>query len=1048
MNLTEFGKQLQALRKARQWSQEALIEALDELARSGPPAEYRVIDGTLLSRWERAHTQKGRTWKPTRTYMLHLIRLFAPQLDLARAQAWADQAGYAISAAELQTWFPPSTAADASQLAAGAPAVPQAARAVLLAHNLPTILTSFVGREAEVVRLVDHLSTATKRLVTLVGEGGVGKTRLALHMAHTVVDQALGAFGDGVYFVALTGVNATDFVVSAIANTLGLTLTSADNPEQQLLAYLRTRRLLLVLDNFEQLVGVATPLLTAILEAAPAVHLFVTSRERLNLAEEWILALSGLPFPTGAGMAGQEQPAPPRLPANGMAEVYGAVQLFMARAQQADAQFEQQDDPVQSAAIARICALLQGVPLGIEMAAAWVHMLSCTQIADEIAHNLDFLALPHRNAAPRHRSMRAVFEHSWRLLSTSEQAVLAALSVFQGGFTRAAAAQVAGVGLLTLRSLIDKSLLRLMNGRYELHELLRQFAAEQLSLTAAGHDAVLLRHSHYYLHFLTEREHRLAGEAAHQAADEIQTEFNNIRQAWSWAATNLRFHDLENSAYAFYQYYLLRRSASEGEHLFGLTTEQIRAVVPPHTPQMQAQRLLSLLLSIQSLFLNQMGLYPQSHERAAEAVTAAEACLGQNSVDPQNQYTRAFAHRMWGLALIDLGEFEQAHLVLEEAIRQLVRFRQDAPTTVQTGSALADDVEWQLRLMLGINYSELGDYPLARKYLNQALHLCQTSGKVRGQLICLGNLGNAEYLVGDYVAARQVYEQALLLAYDFHYRWSELANLVDLGDVVRLQGEYGLAQELIERGWSLVQEMSVYSFVSKAVTTLGLLYSYLGDFQQAQKWLDQGQALDGDTQGQPRVGNVMLALQQNAYSEALNAATQIWQAMAKPGNRLEQASVLVLMGHAQAALQLWLVATDAYTQALSIYTALNRPALAAEAQAGLAAVALTQGDMATAVKQVEAILPVLAEAPYVGIDEPFYTYWVCYRVLTAMQDERAMPLLASANRRLEQYASHIYDDALRQSFWENVAVHRDLRAVYLQRNRMVVSAPSRAELSS
>ena len=106
MNLVEFGKQLQALRKARQWSQEALIEALDKLAHAGPPAEYRVIDSRLLSRWERAHTQKGRTWKPTRAYILHLIYLFAPQLDLAGAVAWAAQAGYTISAAELQTWFP------------------------------------------------------------------------------------------------------------------------------------------------------------------------------------------------------------------------------------------------------------------------------------------------------------------------------------------------------------------------------------------------------------------------------------------------------------------------------------------------------------------------------------------------------------------------------------------------------------------------------------------------------------------------------------------------------------------------------------------------------------------------------------------------------------------------------------------------------------------------------------------------------------------------------------------------------------------------------
>ncbi len=238
MDLKQFGEQLRALRKEAQWSQEQLIEMLDQLARAGPLTEYRVIDGTLLSRWEHARTQKGRQWKPTRTYILSLIRLFAPQLDLTRAQQWADQAGYQINPVELQAWF---TLPIATPQREEAPA--QQDRTVLtqpngdkaeslsaLPHTLPAALTSFVGREAEIARLTDYLATPTTRLITLVGEGGVGKTRLALQVAHTLVNERIGPFADGVYFVSLVGVSTASFVLSALANSLGFELAGIDEP--------------------------------------------------------------------------------------------------------------------------------------------------------------------------------------------------------------------------------------------------------------------------------------------------------------------------------------------------------------------------------------------------------------------------------------------------------------------------------------------------------------------------------------------------------------------------------------------------------------------------------------------------------------------------------------------------------------------------------------------------------------------------------------------------------------------------------------------------
>jgi predicted ATPase/transcriptional regulator with XRE-family HTH domain len=602
MDLKQFGEQLRSLRKEAQWSQEQLIEALDQVAYTGLPTEYRVIDSTLLSRWEHARTQNGRQWKPTRSYTLYLIRLFAPYLDLARAQQWAAQAGYQISSAELQTWFELLVAAQQESAKLTQANAGNADDFSAFPHNLPTLLTTFVGREAETARLIDYLANPTTRLVTLVGEGGVGKTRLALQVAHTIANERIGPFGDGVYLISLVGVSTVNAVVSALADELGLMLANSDAPEQQLLLHLRERRLLLVLDNFEHLVASVSPLVTTLLHAAPDIHLLVTSRTRLNLAEEWIVALAGLPFPATAA-PGYNDGDSSVSSAVGLTEDYGSVRLFMARARQIDAQFGLETDPMQSEAVARICGLLQGIPLGIEMATAWVHMLSCVEISNQIARNLDFLTSPHRNVPGRHRSMRAVFEHSWRLLTEQEQDGLAALAVFRGSFTHDAATHVAGASLLTLRSLVDKSLLTYTAGRYELHELLRQFAEEQLNLAGDKQVVTAARHSTYYLHFVAARELRLAGHEAHQAADEITTEFNNIRQAWTWAATHLRLDELDSSLYALWRFYLLNGASSEGEQLFRLASDQINAAGTTLTQTLRSRSLLSKLLTMRAMFL-------------------------------------------------------------------------------------------------------------------------------------------------------------------------------------------------------------------------------------------------------------------------------------------------------------------------------------------------------------------------------------------------------------------------------------------------------------
>src|SRR5262245_11067224 len=329
-----------------------------------------------------------------------------------------------------------------------------------LADHLPSPPTPFVGRSEEMALLRQRLDDPDCRLLTLVGPGGIGKTRLAVEAAH----KQRAHFVHGAHFVSLALVNSPDLFLFAVGNVLEFLFDGQQAPIVQLINYVRDKRLLLLLDGFEHLLD-AVPLLADLLAGAPHLKLFVTSRERLNLQGEWTLPIEGLDYPRDTGHDHFER--------------YSAVQLFVQAARQSQPGFSLNSD---APGVLHICQLVEGIPLAIELAAAWVRLLPCAQIAERLASSLDFLASPVRNAPERHRSLRVVFDHSWALLSSIEQTALAKLSVFRGSFDLEAAEAVGGASLLVVASLVDKSLLRTdSTGRYALHELLRQYAAEQLT---------------------------------------------------------------------------------------------------------------------------------------------------------------------------------------------------------------------------------------------------------------------------------------------------------------------------------------------------------------------------------------------------------------------------------------------------------------------------------------------------------------------------------------------------------------------------------------
>jgi len=376
--------------------------------------------------------------------------------------------------------------------------------------SFPRQSTTFIGREREIAEIVSLLDQSMCRLLTLVGSGGIGKTRLALE----VTSRRSANFVDGSIFVPLAPLSSAENIPTAIAGAFNIHLDASTDAASQILTYLRDKTLLLILDNFEHLLDGAA-FIADMLRTAPDVRILVTSREPLNLQDEWLWHVKGMLFPD--------------VESSNQVDDFDAVQLFVERARRVRHDF---DNQLQMLDVIRICRLVEGMPLAIELAAGWLKTLTCKQISEQIQHNLDILVSPVRDAPIRHRSIRAVFDHSWNLLTDEQQAVFPRLSVFRGGFTLQAAEKVAGATLWLLAGLADKSMLKVDNaGRYNIHELLRQYAEEKLSLKAEI-DSAPDAHSAYFLDFLVERLPDVKGRRQREATLEIDADFENVRVAW------------------------------------------------------------------------------------------------------------------------------------------------------------------------------------------------------------------------------------------------------------------------------------------------------------------------------------------------------------------------------------------------------------------------------------------------------------------------------------------------------------------------------------
>jgi len=777
-------------------------------------------------------------------------------------------------------------------------------------HNLPAQLTRFVGREAELDQIAEQLNAPDYRLLTLVGSGGVGKTRLALAAAR----QAVSHFADGTWFVPLIDVREEpveglhDRLATAIASAMGITFSGQDDPKTEMLRNLRARESLLILDNFEHLTS-GVDLVLEILQQCPKVVILVTSRTRLNARAERLIHIAGLSVPS-------QKDAPD-------VESYSSVRLFVDRATR----------PLDSsthdlAQIVQVCQLVEGVPLAVELASALVEHLPLAEIITNLRRDVGFLSTTLQDVPERHRRLRAVFESSWQLLSEPEQCTLAQLAVFRGDFERTAILTVADTQQAELVGLTHKSLLQHSGpDRYTLHALVRQFAAEKLE-TFPALAGVRDRHSEYYLAFVGERTTALRGDKPQQAIAEIQAEIANVRQAWQWTVSQVdASQDPVPYVVALGQYtqglapfYTQAGLFREGEQVFQTAAGRAR-IVAQDAETISPERLAAVLQALSRLLAAQ------------------------------------------GHFLVCLGDHSTALAVFQEADAAFERAADTCPDTDLAERAM-------LLVSLGAAYNRAGDYALAVQHLEAGLTLARQVNDKRVEIAALSSLAQIASEQGAYDMAKQHLDEMLSLARACDDRTHIALALSTLGTIAWRWGDIEQADTCLREGLAIYKELGDQHRIPRILNSLGILATLRERYDQAEVYWEEGLAMVqevGDRQvmadtlnnlgyiNHHHLGNLEKAKQY--YQESLSIGQEI-------GHRHGATSTLSNLGHLYVLMGEHAPAWDHLRQALSESTAIGVAPLTLDALVGVARLQAETGQGDSAAE----LLGVVLNHPSVEVD--------------------------------------------------------------------------------
>jgi predicted ATPase/class 3 adenylate cyclase len=651
-------------------------------------------------------------------------------------------------------------------------------------HNLPAQLTAFIGRESELAALHSLLSNSHNRLITIMAPGGMGKTRLALETARQMVQ----AFSQGIYFVALDRITSAELIVQSVAEVLPIFLASNEDPKSRILEYLRDKTILLVMDNFEHVLDGAI-FVQEILKAAPHIQILATSRAKLNLTGETVFNIEGLTVSNRSSVKDS------------------AIQLFAQSARQTLPAFELNDEVLP--AVKKICLLVDGMPLAIVLAAAWIDTLSVDEIAIEIEQSIDMLETEKRDVPDRQRSVRAVIESSWNQVDPSAQTLLKRLSVFRGGFTRAAAQEAAGASLRGLSQLVDKALLRHDpdSGRYSIHELLRQYAEEQLAHSADEEESAHEDHAKYFADFMKAREIALHDYRGKTALLEIEADFDNIRIAWNYWTKKQDAHRLLEFSSALWQYFELRGSYIPAIQYFGDAAQKL-AGNEPDVVWARAE-----LRARQAWFMALIGLPDEGLRMAQESIqTLSQLNKQEISAETLN------------CAIMNAMVLNKIELIMQISQDMLDRAEQSRDTWEQG---------WALIWSAYVLFLQ-GQPDEALRTGQEALTIFERSNSPFGSSAASGfSLASIALLMGDIGAAKAYFLRGMQAAEEINYLLLLQRTYDGLGMVALMEKDPEQAQQFFLKSLRISQECGQTREMLASLLELANVHVAMGNLDEA-----------------------------------------------------------------------------------------------------------------------------------------------------------------------------------------------------------------------
>jgi len=649
-------------------------------------------------------------------------------------------------------------------------------------------------------------------------------------------------FADGVYFVSLAPLADPELIMPTVAEAVCFQFYPGGTPKEQLLDFFREKTMLVILDNFEHLLAGAS-LVSDILQTAPNVKIIATSRERLNLQQEVLFRVESMDLP--------------EMDTDDAAADCGSVRLFVQSARRAQPGLTLTADNVTD--VLHICRQVEGMPLGILLAAAWADNLSLAEISEEIAHSFDFLEIETRDVPLRQRSIRAVFDHSWNMLTAGEQAMFSRLSVFRGGFTRESAQAVTGATLKTLAALVNKSFVRRNpDGRYEMHELLRQYAEAKLNEMPGALNAAQDQHCAYFAELMEQQAPRLKSAAEKEALGLIESEFDNVRTAWDFALAAEQFDVIGKSAEALALFCFIKAAhAAECEQFFQKGINRLR----PCTTTAPLRVLFGQLLAIFAYYSSVNAHF----EAARVAFSEADELLRVHATE----YERAIGHLWWVRARAsDIHTWAGLTVLEWRALRE--RQQQDLAIFELSDDTWHSAATLTILAMTQFNMNDLSATQLSAR---RSLSLFQTLGTRFWQFLPLRILGDIAFARNEYTTSVEHHRQATALSQEFGNDRETATSFIMLAWNYAMLGEHEEAKTYREMALALRERLGDRFAVALTLDNFGGVAREQGLYTDAYRYSQQALSIFRQLGRQEEAANqlnntVAIVIDQGRYALA------------------------------------------------------------------------------------------------------------------------------------------------------------------------------------